>query len=298
MADPRKPTRPVRSASPRNCAKRRGSCPTGANGDPMTSWGPLITFHRSASIGAASLVRHGRSYNLGIEFDAYGPQGAHGFRRNPIHLMTLDGGDREMVERLGGWGRETEEQISMIWRSPMRFNDDFIIMPLQCATQWDALSHVYYDQQLYNGYSADTCTSLGASKDGIDKVARAGQVVGRGVLLDIAHLKGESQLGAGAVVTPDDLDAAAEAERVEIREGDIIMVRTGWRQEFLRTREGETWAMTSPGLSWHCARWLAAHHCAAVGLRQHRGGDQHRRVGGDLAADAHAGVARYGNDAR
>jgi kynurenine formamidase len=213
---------------------------------------------------AASLVKQGRSYNLGIEFDAYGPQGAHGFRRNPIHLMTLDGGDREMVERLGGWGGETEEQISMIWRSPMRFNDDFIIMPLQCATQWDALSHVYYDQQLYNGFSADTCTSLGASKDGIDKVARAGQVVGRGVLLDIARLKGESQLPAGAVVTPDDLDAAAEAEHVEVQEGDIIMVRTGWRQEFVNNRNGETWAYTSPGLSWHCARWLSAHHCAAV----------------------------------
>ncbi len=233
-------------------------------------WGPddelgtLNYISHECVTRAARLVKHGRSFNLGIEFDAYGPQSASGFRRNPIHFMTLDGGDREMVERLGGWGGESEQLISHIWRSPMRFNDDFIVMPLQAATQWDALSHVYYDQLLYNGYSADTCTSFGASKDSIDKVARAGQVVGRGVLLDIARLKGESLLPAGAVVTPGDLDAAAEAEGVEIQEGDIILVRTGWRQEFLRTHDGATWGATSPGLSWHCARWLASHHCAAV----------------------------------
>jgi hypothetical protein len=45
---------------------------------------------------------------------------------------------------------------------PMRFNDDMIIMPLQAATQWDALSHVYYEDRLYNGFPADSVTSLGA----------------------------------------------------------------------------------------------------------------------------------------
>ena len=38
--------------------------------------------------------------------------------------------------------------------SPLRFNDDMIIMPLQAAHQWDALSHVYYEDQLYNGFSS------------------------------------------------------------------------------------------------------------------------------------------------
>ena len=66
----------------------------------------------------------------------------------------------------------------------MRFNDDMIIMPLQAATQWDALSHVYYEDKLYNGFPADSVTSLGAFHCGIDKVDGKG-ITSRGVLLDI-----------------------------------------------------------------------------------------------------------------
>jgi kynurenine formamidase len=232
-------------------------------------WGPddelgtlnLIT--RDSLAYATGRATQGRSFHLGVEFDAYGIWPGNGFRRNPIHLMTLDGGDREMVERLAGWGGETEQFISQIWRGPMRFNDDFIIMPLQCATQWDALSHVYYDQKLYNGYGAETCTSFGATKDSIDKVAYANQVAARGVLLDIPRLKGVETLAPGAVVTPDDFDAAAEAQHVEIRDGDVICVRTGWRKGWLAGGH-EAWASGSPGLSWHCARWLSSHRVAAV----------------------------------
>ena len=222
-----------------------------------------LNFITSESIAyATGRATQGRTFHLGVEFDAYGPQGAHGFRRNPIHLMTLDGGDQDMVERLAGWGRDTEEQISEIWRGPMRFNDDFIIMPLQCATQWDALSHVYYDQRFYNGFGADTCTSLGATRDSIDKVAYADQVAGRGVLLDMPRLKGVDVLPPGAVVGPDDFDAAAAAQGVEIRPGDIVCVRTGWRKGWLQARDA--WAAGSPGLGWQCARWLGAHQVAAV----------------------------------
>lgn len=213
---------------------------------------------------AGTLVKKGVTISLSVPFDAYGPQGAHGFRRNPIHLMSLDGGDREMVERLGGWGGETEQQISHIWRGPMRFNDDYIMMPLQAATQWDALSHVYYDQQLYNGYSADAVTSLGASRDSIDKVAAAGKVVGRGVLLDVARHRGVTHLAEGTVINPDDLEATAAAQGVEVGQGDIVIVRTGWWLRFLETRDGESWAMSSPGIGWKCAQWLHERKAAAI----------------------------------
>ena len=212
---------------------------------------------------AATLVRSGTAFSLSIPFDAYGPQGAHGFRRNPIHLMTLDGGDKEMAERLGGWGGETEAQVSHIWRGPMRFNDDFIIMPLQAATQWDALSHVYYEQKLYNGFGAETVTSLGAARDSIDKVAVNG-VVSRGILLDVARHQGVRHLAPGTVILPEDLDRTAEAQGVEVSEGDIVLVRTGWWPQFRELRDGDKWAMNSPGLSWQCGRWLSSHQVAAV----------------------------------
>ncbi len=70
-----------------------------------------------------------------------------------------------------------------------RFNDDMIIMPLQAATQWDALSHVYYEEQLYNGFPADSVTSFGALHCGIDKVDGKG-ITSRGVLLDVVRHRG------------------------------------------------------------------------------------------------------------
>jgi kynurenine formamidase len=213
---------------------------------------------------AATLVRKGKKFSLSVPFDAYGPQGAHGFRRNPIHLMSIDGGDREMSERLGGWGGAAEHRIAELWRGPMRFNDDYIMMPLQAATQWDALAHVYYEEQLYNGYKSDAVTSFGATRDGIDKVAATGHVAGRGVLLDVARHRGVEHLEPLAVIGPDELEATASAQGVEVGRGDIVMVRTGWWLQYLHSGDAAYWGPNSPGLSWRCAEWLHERAVAAV----------------------------------
>jgi hypothetical protein len=100
---------------------------------------------------AASLVRHGKVFPLGVDFGASGPQGAFEFRHNPVHVMTIDGGDVNTLARYGpGWARNPlAQQLSQYMaENPFRFNDDMIIMPLQAASQWDALSHVYYDDKL------------------------------------------------------------------------------------------------------------------------------------------------------
>ncbi len=213
---------------------------------------------------ASAMVRKGKVFPLSIPVDAYGPQGAHGFRRNPIHVMSVDGGDEQAARHLAGWGGSTEAQIAEFWKGPMRFNDDYIIMPLQGSTQWDALSHVYYDGYLYNGYPASAVTSFGATKDSIDQVAERGMIVSRGVLLDVAQHRGVKYLAPNTVVYPEELDAVATAEGVTIEAGDIVIVRTGWRVNFLETRDGEAWMMASPGLSWRCAEWLHYKQAAAV----------------------------------
>ena len=56
-------------------------------------------------------------------------------------------------------------------------------MPLQCGTQWDALSHVFYDGRMYNDRDVKLVTSQGARANAIQKIADG--VVGRGVLLDL-----------------------------------------------------------------------------------------------------------------
>lgn len=234
-------------------------------------WGPadqlgtlnLITAERR--VAAAQLVRTGASFALAVPLDGDGPQGAHGVRRNPTHLMSLDGSDADIASRVADWGGIAQREIGAFFGAgPMRFNDDVIIMPTQASTQWDALSHVYYDDRLYNGFPADAVTSLGATRDAIDPLARSGNVVGRGVLLDVAGHRGLPRLEPSTVITPEELDAVARRQNTVISAGDIVVVRTGWWTAFTDGLSGDAWLGSSPGLSWRCAEWLWANDIAAV----------------------------------
>ena len=61
-------------------------------------------------------------------------------------------------------------------------------------------------------------------KLGIEHVAATG-IVGRGVLLDVAEVRG-GPLPLGTPIFPADLDAAEELHGVKVEEGDIVYVRT------------------------------------------------------------------------
>jgi kynurenine formamidase len=213
---------------------------------------------------AASLVRHGKVFPLGVDFGSSGPQGAFDFRHNPVHVMTVDGGDVNTLAQYGpGWARNpgAQQMGGYLVDNLFRFNDDMIIMPLQAASQWDALSHVYYDDKLYNGFSAGSVTSMGAYHCGIEKVDVKG-ITSRGVLLDLVRHRGaEVFLERGNPITPEELDDVARAQGVTVGRGDIVLIRTGWWARFLMT--GNKTELFS-GLHWRCAPWLHDHEVAAV----------------------------------
>lgn len=194
-------------------------------------------------VRAGSLVRQGKVFDLGIPFGDDGPQPG-GARINPVHLMSQTG-DTQLFP--GGF----------------KYADDYIFMPLQGATQWDSLAHVFYDDFLYNGFPAGKVTVVGALHNSIDKQAKG--VAGRGVLLDIARLKGVEWMQAGEVITPDDLDAAiARQGGVDIGSGDILLFRTGWRKKFLVEKNAAAFMAGEPGLSQDCCEWLHDRQIAAV----------------------------------
>ncbi len=211
-------------------------------------WGPedergtlnLITPDKL--VMAAALVRRGHVFDLGIPFDVNGPQPGGG-RINPVHLMSQTGD-------------------TQVFPGGFRYADDYIFMPLQGASQWDALAHVYYDDQLYNGYPARDVSVVGAAHCSIDKIATG--VAGRGVLLDIARLRGVDWLDAGTAISPDDHEAAEQAQGVRVGSGDILLFRTGWRRFFLETRSAQEFMAGEPGLGQACCDWLHGREVAAV----------------------------------
>src|SRR5260370_12700731 len=122
-------------------------------------------------VRSAQLIRTGKIIDCGIPFDKNGPFPPGGWRNNPVHVMTLLPSDT--------W-RAKDGQISA---------DDMVIMGLQASTQWDGLAHVGYDGFFYNQAPATPATHFpGPSRNSISKVAP--RLMSRGVLLDIAALKG------------------------------------------------------------------------------------------------------------
>ncbi len=223
----------------------------------------FITPDKVAATGR--LVRKGRVFPLGVEFGSSGPQGDFLYRNNPVHLMTIDGGDTETFIKQGQVWVENpvaKQLAETLGASPLRFNDDMIIMPLQAATQWDALSHVYYEDQLFNGFPSASVSSQGAARCSIGCAIPKG-VVSRGVLLDVVRHRGQEVcIDAENEVTPEELDAIAEAQGVKVESGDVVLVHTGWWAEWRRT--GNRSAPVA-GLNWRCAEWLHAKEVAAIG---------------------------------
>ena len=201
-------------------------------------------------IRAARLIRRGAVFSLAIPFDSKGPQsGSSGFRFNPIHRMTLTGSDF------------TSGAMSL--PGSVGFSDDMVIMPTQCATQWDALSHCFVGGKMYNGFDANEITSQGARRNSIDKMARG--IVGRGVLIDVPRFKGVPWLEPGYAITASDLSHAAERQNVTIGSGDLLLVRTG-HIALCRNRKswGDYAGGDAAGLSFHSAEWIHAREIAAV----------------------------------
>jgi kynurenine formamidase len=224
-----------------------------------------LNFITPEKVAATSgLVRKGKIFPLGVEFGAGGPQGEFLYRPNPMHMMTVDGGDTEAFIKTGlAWdANPIAKQIAETFSAgPFRFNDDMIFMPLQAATQWDALSHVYYEEKLYNGFPSSDVNSQGAARCGIGAAIHKG-IVSRGVLLDAVRYRGlEVCLDAENQVTPEELDAIAEAQGVKVESGDVVLVHTGWWSDFKRT--GNRMAPVA-GLHWRCAEWLHANQVAAI----------------------------------
>ena len=193
---------------------------------------------------AAACVKRGVIFSLGLPFAADGPQIGQGGRVNPVHTMTA------IDARLGS-GPD----------APC-YADDAVTMPLQCATQWDGLAHVYYGGLLYNGAPASTLGASGAARNAIDKIGRG--VVSRGVLLDLARVRGVERLRPGEAITPGDLEAAERAQGVHAEGGDILLLRTGHLAVFTRDGDREGYMRQMPGLGLACVEWLHAREVAAV----------------------------------
>jgi kynurenine formamidase len=226
-------------------------------------WGPddelgTLNYVRPEHIvEAARLIRKGKVFSMAIDFAATGPQTGKDGRINPAHAMLATGTDAVL-------GKQDARGCP--------YADDMVTMPLQAATHWDALGHIFHafdDKQgqrevlMWNGYPASYVGSRGLEKCGIQNT-RA-KMVGRGVLLDVARYKGMDPLPDGFGITVDDLEGCANRSNLEVRRGDFVLVRTGQVGKCVREGKwGDFAGGDAPGLEFETLKWL--HDVEVAGL--------------------------------
>jgi len=90
-------------------------------------------------------------------------------------------------------------------------------------------------------------------------------LITRGILIDVAGLKGVDFLEAGYAIQPNELDGALAAQGINVKRGDTVLVHTGWGRfwtDAAKTLSGE------PGLGRACATWAVDHDIICWGCDQ------------------------------
>ncbi|MGO9874783.1 MAG: cyclase family protein [Acidimicrobiia bacterium] len=128
------------------------------------------------------------------------------------------------------------------------------------VTHVDALSHMFVRGEMYGGRPASEVRSDGARSNTV--MSMADGVVGRGVLLDIARLRGVEFLDNDDLIRRGDLEAAEIAAGLRVSTGDILLVSWG-RDARRRARRGAFDGMA--GMHPDCLEWLHERDVAVLG---------------------------------
>jgi len=132
-------------------------------------------------------------------------------------------------------------------------NEEIVVSEIgQVGTQFDGFAHQTHEDRWYNCIPvSENATRSGFTRLGIEKV---GMLMTRGVLLDIAGLKGVAVLPDNYEITVADLEAALSRQNLKLMPGDAVLIHTGWGT--LWAKDNARYVKSCPGLGIAAAEWL------------------------------------------
>jgi kynurenine formamidase len=212
--------------------------------------GALNEITPEAVVRAAALVRTGRVYDLAHVLDDNIPAfPGRSFRQ---YLTTSA---HQLNRRAAGAGPEG------LGRNGVNWVVEYVSAPSQMGTHMDGLNHLQIGDRTYNGHRlVDLVEEYGTNRLGVDTLP---QVVTRGVLLDIAAVRGVEHLERGYVITPDDAEAALARDGVTVEAGDAVLFHTGWGRAW--GVDNEAYVDGEPGPGMALGAWLVDHGVAITG---------------------------------
>lgn len=209
--------------------------------------GSLSSITPEDVVKAARLVQKGKTYWLGRVLE-YGI---------PVHWYH--GGF------LYSTFRRADHSVPFLnVKNQVGFNNCRIEFADHTGTHIDGLNHVSIGDRLYNGVKVDSIlTTFGTTKFGMEKNP---PIVTRGVLADVARLKGVDMLASDYAITSQDLEASLKLGDVSLEKGDALLVRTGWGKLWMT--DNERFAKSTPGIGMQAAKWILDKGAILVGADQ------------------------------
>jgi kynurenine formamidase len=141
-------------------------------------------------------------------------------------------------------------------------NEEIVITEIgQVGTQLDGFVHQTHENSLYNCFKQDDISTRGGfTKLGIEKV---GAMITRGVMIDVAGLKGVDMLGDTYEITVQDLEQALQKQNLKLQPGDAVFIHTGWGK--LWGKDNARYVKSCPGVGVKAAEWLVKQDPMIVG---------------------------------
>jgi kynurenine formamidase len=135
-----------------------------------------------------------------------------------------------------------------------------LLMMEHTGTHIDALSHQADRLRLYGGVDVTPAveTSHGFTVHGIETMA---PIVARGVLLDVCAVRGQDPLPSHYRITAADLAEAARRAGVSVRQGDAVLVRTGYAKLWAN----EARYLAAAGVGRDGTEWVADRRVCCAG---------------------------------
>lgn len=223
-------------------------------------WGPddergaLNLLDESVRADVLARADPSRVYDLSVDYFVGMPsfQGA-GDPSYQIFMSHTPQGT--VVDNLNNVGTDVNKHVC--------YSGDVVFMYTHTGTHIDALNHFGVEGEIYNGFKPEE--NLGSrtwTKGGAETIP---PIITRGVLLDIAGLKGVDCLPDSYAISVADIEEALDKAGLSLQPGDVPFVRTGRMRYW---PDGTKTLGNPPGLSLDAARWLTGQSIAAIGADQ------------------------------
>ncbi|HEY7626590.1 MAG TPA: cyclase family protein [Ilumatobacteraceae bacterium] len=198
---------------------------------------------------AARLVRNGHVFDLSHVLDQHVPAFAGRTYKQVLNTTAHQLNRRRPGAGRHGWG---ENDVNWIVEQ--------IEATQQMGTHVDALNHLQVGDHVYNGWTLDEIIEeYGTNRLGIDTLP---QLVTRGLLIDVAKLRGVRRLSAGEVIDPATVQEILDRNDVRVEPGDAVLFHTGWGAQWTST---DAYLAGEPGPGMAMVEWLADRHVSLVG---------------------------------